>query len=98
MPIFFKAYRPLRPERKDRSQAAPLMAALPIQINEPIRLRVNVIRAVNVPYKTGSYNTPEMTPSVGPFVQASFQKSSARTSAGNGPNPTWNQELFLTVQ
>lgn len=33
-----------------------------------------------------------------PFVEVSFQKSSARTTAGNGTSPTWNQELSLPVQ
>jgi hypothetical protein len=35
---------------------------------------------------------------VHPFVEASFQKSSARTTAGNGTSPTWNQELCLPVK
>ena len=35
---------------------------------------------------------------VHPFVEVSFQKSSARTTAGNGTSPTWNQELCLPVK
>lgn len=120
MPMFFKPHRPLRPERKERN-ITPILAGLAIQINEEIRIRVNVIRAHNIPVKNGTVllalrlnklqpfrvfhandflpDSSESFSSVGPFVQASFQKGTVRTSAtGNGPNPTWNQELFLPVQ
>ena len=52
MPMFFKPHRPLRPERKERN-VTPILAGLAIQINEEIRIRVNVIRGLNVPYKSG---------------------------------------------
>ncbi|XP_032782110.2 coiled-coil and C2 domain-containing protein 2A isoform X1 [Daphnia magna] len=91
MPVFFKAHRPLRPERKERNPM-PLLAGLTIHTTEQVTLRVNVIRALNLPHKI------ERGSMVHPFVEVSFQKCSARTTAGNGTSPTWNQELSLPVQ
>ncbi|XP_057380224.1 coiled-coil and C2 domain-containing protein 2A-like [Daphnia carinata] len=91
MPVFFKAHRPLRPERKERNPM-PLLAGLAIHTTEQATLRVNVIRALNLPHKI------EKGSMVHPFVEVSFQKCSARTTAGNGTSPTWNQELSLPVQ
>ncbi|KAI9557976.1 hypothetical protein GHT06_014729 [Daphnia sinensis] len=91
MPVFFKAHRPLRPERKERNPM-PHVAGLAIHTTEQVTLRVNVIRALNLPHKI------ERGSMVRPFVEVSFQKCSARTTAGNGTSPTWNQELSLPVQ
>lgn len=90
MPALFKPHRPLRPERKDRPTTTPL----PIHTSDPVSLRVNIIRALNVPRKTGD----ERDSIVRPFVQVSFQKCNARTTAGKGSTPTWNQELSLPVE
>ena len=91
MPALFKPHRPLRPERKDRPTTTPL----PIHASDPVSLRVNIIRALNVPRKTGDGESDSI---VRPFVQVSFQKSNARTTAGKGSTPTWNQELSLPVE
>lgn len=53
MPVFFKAHRPLRPERKERNPV-PLLAGLAIHTTEQVTLRVNVIRAQNLPHKNES--------------------------------------------
>jgi hypothetical protein len=53
MPVFFKAHRPLRPERKERNPV-PLLAGLAIHTTEQVSLRVNVIRALNLPHKIES--------------------------------------------
>lgn len=34
---------------------------------------------------------------VRPFVSATFRGQSARTTAAEGANPTWNQDLVLPV-
>nr|CAH0107288.1 unnamed protein product [Daphnia galeata] len=90
MPVFFKAHRPLRPERKERNPV-PLLTGLAIHATEQVSLRVNIIRALNLPHKI------DRNSMVRPFVEVSFQKSTARTTAGNGTSPTWNQELCLQV-
>lgn len=53
MPIFFKAKRPLRPERKERNPM-PLLAGLAVHTADQVNLRVNVIRALNLPDKIDS--------------------------------------------
>lgn len=53
MPVFFKAHRPLRPERKERNPV-PLLTGLAIHATEQVSLRVNIIRALNLPHKIDS--------------------------------------------
>jgi len=87
LPIL-KPHRPLRPIRKDRSVPLPAMT---IHTTEDVSLRVNIIRAQNVPFSK-SKNT------VHPFVEVSFQQLKTCTTAGNGSTPTWNQELVLPIK
>ena len=100
MPVFFKAHRPLRPERKERNPV-PLLAGLTLSSTEQVSVKVNVIRALNLPHKIDrneQKRSESVDTMVHPFVEVTFQKTNARTTAGNGSSPTWNQELSLPIQ
>jgi coiled-coil and C2 domain-containing protein 2A len=69
-----------------------------------VKVSVNVVRAFEVPVRKDTEpapgdgaNAPTFVP-VRPFVEASFQGAVARTTAADGANPTWNQDLQLPLR
>jgi len=61
---------------------------------------VNVMRAFEVPVRKNSdmmMGDIAMIP-VQPFIEVSFKNHTSRTTTAEGSNPTWNQDLQLTVR
>ncbi|XP_050435842.1 coiled-coil and C2 domain-containing protein 2A isoform X2 [Adelges cooleyi] len=91
----FQPKRPLRPRRKERKK-------IPVKSlsGQEIKVTVNVMRAFEVPVRKNSdlmIGDLAMVP-VQPFVEMSFKNQTSRTTTAEGSNPTWNQDLKLTVR
>ena len=98
--------RPLRPTRKERKKVTMQNLA-----GQEVKIIVNVIHAFEVPVRK---DVDALSSSIGgtagqqglrfsmvpvrPFVEVSFQGISVRTTAAEGANPTWNQELQLPLK
>lgn len=92
--------RPLRPTRKERKKVTIQNLA-----GQEVKVIVNVIHAFQVPVRKdtdtiagGQQSSPFSIVPVRPFVEVSFQGVSARTTAAEGANPTWNQNLQLPLK
>lgn len=91
--------RPLRPIRKERKKIIPQNFS-----GQEIKIVVNVVRAFEVPVRkdidskstNGSIDGFSLV-NVRPFVEISFQGATARTTAAEGANPTWNQDLHISL-
>lgn len=58
------------------------------------------MRAFEVPIRKNSdmmIGDIAMIP-VQPFIEISFNNQTSRTTTAEGSNPTWNQDLMLTVR
>lgn len=92
--------RPLRPVRKERKRITPQNLS-----GQDIKIMVNVVRAFEVPVRkdvdslstVGNTDTFSLV-NVRPFVELSFQGTKARTTAADGANPTWNQDLHIPIR
>ncbi|XP_021920038.1 coiled-coil and C2 domain-containing protein 2A isoform X3 [Zootermopsis nevadensis] len=92
--------RPLRPTRKERKKITMQNVA-----GQEVKIIVNVIHAFEVPVRkdvdaVGGGQQAfrfSMVP-VRPFVEVSFQGVSVRTTTAEGANPTWNQDLQLSLK
>ncbi|TPX58276.1 hypothetical protein PhCBS80983_g03247 [Powellomyces hirtus] len=101
LPLFLRPRRPLRPTRRDRCDIAAADPALP----ESCKILIHVLRAANVPERVSerapgvSIGADERRQAtmVRPFVQVLFQGATARTAAGEGTNPQWNETLSIDV-
>ncbi|XP_014248384.1 coiled-coil and C2 domain-containing protein 2A [Cimex lectularius] len=86
--------RPLRPKRKGRKK-------LPVKslVGQQLEIMVNIGRAFEVPVRKEEDKTSEdfQVVAVRPFVEVTFQDQRRRTPTGEGPNPTWNQDLHIPV-
>lgn len=96
--------RPMRPARKERKK----VTAQALKDNE-LKILVSITRALYVPTRVTSSGHGGMTSRedakthrtiigetrVQPFVEAMFQRDIVRTSTGDGPNPSFNEELTL---
>ncbi|XP_069688134.1 coiled-coil and C2 domain-containing protein 2A [Periplaneta americana] len=95
--------RPLRPTRKERKKVTMQNLA-----GQDVKIIVNVVHAFEVPVRKdvdtvtgpsgGQQGLRFSTVPVRPFVEVSFQGVSARTTAAEGANPTWNQDLQLPLK
>jgi len=72
---------------------------------QEVKIIVNVIHAFEVPVRKdvdtvgrGRQDLQFSVVPVRPFVEVSFQGVSVRTTAAEGPNPTWNQDLQLPLK
>lgn len=92
--------RPLRPVRKERKKITSQNFS-----DQEVKIVVNVVRAFEVPVRkdmdaksisNGSIDGFPLV-NVRPFVEISFQGTTARTTAAEGANPTWNQDLQISV-
>uniref|UniRef100_A0A2S2Q357 Coiled-coil and C2 domain-containing protein 2A n=1 Tax=Sipha flava TaxID=143950 RepID=A0A2S2Q357_9HEMI len=91
----FQPKRPLRPKRKERKK-------IPVKSlsGQEIKVVINVMRAFEVPVRKNSdmmMGDIAMVP-VQPFIEISFKNHTSRTTTAEGSNPTWNQDLQLTVR
>ncbi|XP_050537512.1 coiled-coil and C2 domain-containing protein 2A isoform X2 [Daktulosphaira vitifoliae] len=91
----FQPKRPLRPRRKERKK-------IPVKClsDQEIKVTVNVMRAFEVPIRKNSdimIGDVAMVP-VQPFIEITFKNYTSRTTTAEGSNPTWNQDLHLTVR
>ncbi|KAG2465988.1 C2D2A protein, partial [Polypterus senegalus] len=75
--------RPLKPTRKERKKVTAQNLS-----DGDIKILVNVVRAYDIPIRR-----PIVL--VRPFVEVTFQHAVQNTSAAEGPNPNWNEELEL---
>lgn len=65
-----------------------------------LKVVINVMRAFEVPVRKNSdmmIGDIAMIP-VQPFIEISFKNHTSRTTTAEGSNPTWNQDLQLTVR
>lgn len=92
--------RPLRPVRKERKKITPQNLH-----GQDIKIVVNVVRAFEVPVRKDADIKPSgeniegfSLVNVRPFVEISFQGITARTTASEGANPTWNQDLQIPLK
>lgn len=71
---------------------------------QEVKVIVNVVHAFEVPMRkdmdtiAGQQSLPFLMVPVRPFVEVSFQGVTARTTAAEGANPTWNQNLQLPLK
>nr|XP_018907512.1 PREDICTED: coiled-coil and C2 domain-containing protein 2A [Bemisia tabaci] len=88
--------RPLRPNRKE-------LKKIPAQglFGQEIKIIVNIIGAFEIPIRqdvdTIIDDKFQLIP-VHPFVEVSFQNKSYRTTSAEGSNPTWNQDLVISLK
>ncbi|KAF5294949.1 hypothetical protein FQR65_LT10662 [Abscondita terminalis] len=66
-------------------------------LNAPIKIKVDVRSATNVPPRNNIQQSGKTETSVCSFVVATYQNTSLRTSNVEGENPIWNQELILPL-
>ncbi|RUS72243.1 hypothetical protein EGW08_019997 [Elysia chlorotica] len=99
--------RPLRPVRKERKK----VTAQALDGKE-VKILINIIRASYIPVRKavrspgtsiardvdGSAITDTYEDLVCPFVEVMFQRSRVRTWQGEGPNPSFNEELELILR
>ncbi|XP_046545533.1 LOW QUALITY PROTEIN: coiled-coil and C2 domain-containing protein 2A-like [Haliotis rubra] len=101
--------RPLKPVRKERKKAT----AQAVSAGE-VNILINIIRASYIPVRktkgpaTGAATSrdPERTlvknitgeTLVRPYVEVMFQRETVRSSIGDGPNPSFNEELSLDLK
>ncbi|CAG2058690.1 unnamed protein product, partial [Timema podura] len=99
---WFQPKRPLRPVRKERKKVTVHSLA-----GQEVKIIVNIVQAFDVPVRkdidtvanwTGSQNQKTDVVPVHPFVEVSFQGMTVRTTAAEGSNPTWNQELQMPLR
>lgn len=91
--------RPLRPIRKERKKITVQNLS-----GQDVKIVVNVVRAFEVPVRkdvdtmsvNGSIEGFSLV-NVRPFVEVSFKGIKARTTAAEGANPTWNQDLQIPL-
>ncbi|XP_076317683.1 coiled-coil and C2 domain-containing protein 2A-like isoform X2 [Tachypleus tridentatus] len=106
-----KRTRPLHMKRKERKKVtgqnissgdAKIMVTVRHAMNVPVRADFYGIRQSPKRYssvgviQTGSDMDHESQ--VRPFVEVLFQKETVRTYVSDGPQPTWNQELELSLR
>ncbi|XP_063222890.1 coiled-coil and C2 domain-containing protein 2A isoform X2 [Bacillus rossius redtenbacheri] len=92
--------RPLRPERQERRAVAVQSLA-----GAEVKIIVSVVQAFQVPARKDTDTVGsvlglrvQQTPVVRPFVEVTFQESTARTATAEGCSPTWNEELQIPVR
>nr|CAD7403809.1 unnamed protein product [Timema cristinae] len=99
---WFQPKRPLRPVRKERKKVTVHSLA-----GQEVKIIVNIVQAFDVPVRkdidtvanwTGSQSQKTAVAPVHPFVEVSFQGMTVRTTAAEGSNPTWNQELQMPLR
>nr|CAD7605064.1 unnamed protein product [Timema genevievae] len=99
---WFQPKRPLRPVRKERKKVTVHSLA-----GQEVKIIVNIVQAFDVPVRkdidtvanwTGSQSQKTDVVPVHPFVEVSFQGMTVRTTAAEGSNPTWNQELQMPLR
>nr|CAD7259785.1 unnamed protein product [Timema shepardi] len=99
---WFQPKRPLRPVRKERKKVTVHSLA-----GQEVKIIINIVQAFDVPVRkdidtvanwTGSQSQKTAVVPVHPFVEVSFQGMTVRTTAAEGSNPTWNQELQMPLR
>ncbi|XP_067678650.1 coiled-coil and C2 domain-containing protein 2A-like [Haliotis asinina] len=101
--------RPLKPVRKERKKATAQGVS-----GGDVDILINIIRASYIPVRktkgptTGAATArdPERTlvknitgeTLVRPYVEVMFQRETVRSSIGDGPNPSFNEELSLDLK
>lgn len=106
---WFQPKRPLRPSRKSSNQNA--LPAVPTNNVLDLKIVINIVQAFQVPIRrTAAIQEMTMSPTkrsssdlfslipVRPLVIATFGKERISTTTAEGSNPTWNQELILSIQ
>ncbi|XP_022701750.1 coiled-coil and C2 domain-containing protein 2A-like [Varroa jacobsoni] len=105
--------RPLRPRRKERKKVLTSSIIQGKSDLANAELIVTILRATNVPIRS-DVERRVSSPNIGqavlfnqmhdsiiqvrPFVEVSFQQNSKATFVSDGPNPTWNQQLTLSIR
>ncbi|KAJ3198266.1 Coiled-coil and C2 domain-containing protein 2A, partial [Entophlyctis luteolus] len=92
----FMPKRPLKPLRLSR------LARLTLQPDHGCKIMIHVLRGMNVPTRKIEQllNTDDRDKQVRvqSYVEVSFQEQKTRTQVFEGPNPHWNETLFLDVK
>lgn len=105
----FGPNRPLKPTRKRQDSHRPSYRNVDVK---QFNVSLNIVRAFGIPPRhddaqlstrkssnMSSPNTNGYRPAnIRPFITATFKDSSARTSTGDGSNPTWNEQLTLPLR
>ncbi|KAJ3279724.1 Coiled-coil and C2 domain-containing protein 2A [Borealophlyctis nickersoniae] len=100
--LFFNLVRPRRPLKPYRTDRA---AAMPTAHPGSCRVVVQVLRGFNVPVRKrdagivdAAAENAEEPVTVRPYVEVTFQRRRTRTAISEGPNPQWNETLYLDVE
>lgn len=96
-----KPRRQLNPKRREQTKITARHLS-----DGDVKVLVDVVRGYNVPVRRprsskGSFEDGEWflnQVQVRPFVEVSFQHTRLQTSAAEGRNPSWNQQLRLPVK
>lgn len=103
---WFQPKRRLRPRRKTLASTGPSVN-LASQID--FKIVINIVQAFQVPTRKMAMQDTTISPSrksvsdiftlipVRPCVTATYGKQIISTTTAEGSNPTWNQELILTI-
>lgn len=109
---FFQLFgpnRPLKPTRKRQGSHRPSCRNIDVK---QLKVSLNIVRAFGIPHRhddalistrkssnMSSPNTSGYRPiNIRPFITTTFKEISARTSTGDGSNPTWNEQLTIPLR
>ncbi|XP_050400906.2 coiled-coil and C2 domain-containing protein 2A [Patella vulgata] len=105
---FGEPRRPLKPVRKERKRVTAAAVR-----GEEVKILLNIIRASCIPIRKSAAGPSKEDGAatrdhdmkiignvtlVRPYIEVMFQRNTVRTSVGDGPNPSFNEELELPLK